>query len=61
VNNLCIFVFTQNENAKERRNNNFPIWTAAFCIGLRCFVGHIAKAMLPSRASPDTKILTPKT
>jgi hypothetical protein len=47
--------------AKERRNNNFPIWAAAFFIVLRCFVGRVAKAMLPSRASSDEKILTPKT
>jgi len=46
---------------KERRNNNFPIWAAAFFIGLRCFVGRVAKAMLPSRASSDKKILAPKT
>jgi hypothetical protein len=46
---------------KERLNNNFPIWAAAFFIGLRCFVGHVAKATFPSCALPDEKILTPKT
>jgi len=45
----------------ERRNNNFPIWAVAFPTGLRCFVGHVALATLPSRALSDGKIPTPKT
>jgi len=46
---------------KERRNNNFPIWAVAFPTGLRCFVGHVALATLPSRALSAGKIPTPKT
>ena len=56
------------DDSYRNKSNNFPIWAAAFwlrrtyvSIGLRCFVCRIAKAMLPSRASSDEKILTPKT
>jgi len=33
----------------------------AFSTGLRCFVGHVALATLPSRALSDEKIPSPKT
>ncbi|MFM9950537.1 MAG: hypothetical protein ACKV1O_21550 [Saprospiraceae bacterium] len=58
MNGAVTLAFSQ---AKERHNNNFPIWAVAFPTGLRCFAGHVALATLPSRALSDRKIPTPKT
>ncbi|NUQ26097.1 MAG: hypothetical protein HUU34_19275 [Saprospiraceae bacterium] len=44
---------------KERVINKLPVWAVSFFTMLRCFVGHLAWAKLPSRALPGKKTASP--